>query len=77
MTNARGDLTDLEQRQLRDVYRTLRQLAETVEAPGVLAAVRLAVADLHSALEGQALEFDFYTHLWDDEQTESDQRLAS
>lgn len=77
MTNARGDLTDIELRQLKDVYRTLHQLAETVEAPGVLAAVRLAVADLHSALEGQALEFDFYTHRWDDEQTDADQRLAS
>jgi hypothetical protein len=77
MTNARGELTDIEQRQLKDAYRTLRQLAETVEVPGVQAAVRLAVADLHSALEGQALEFDFYTHRWDEERTDSDQALAS
>lgn len=77
MTNVRGELTDIEARQLRDVYRTLQQLAATVEAPGVLAAVRLAVADLHSALEGQALEFEFYTHRWDEEQTDTDQALAS
>jgi len=77
MTNARGELTDIEARQLRDVHKALRQLAETVEAPGVLAGVRLALADLTPALEGAALEFEFYTHLWDDEQTDADQRLAS
>ena len=77
MTNARGELTDLEQRQLKEAYRLLQQLAETVDVPGVQAAVRLAVADLHSALEGQALEFEFYTHRWDEERTDSDQALAS
>jgi Family of unknown function (DUF6052) len=77
MTNVTAELTDIEQRQLKDAYRLLRQLAQTVTVPGVQAAVRLAVADLHSALEGQALEFDFYTHRWDQDQADSDQALAS
>ncbi|MCT2586800.1 DUF6052 family protein [Actinophytocola gossypii] len=77
MTNARVELTELQVRQLRDCYRTLRGLAESVGAPGVRAAVRIAVADLHAALEGQALEFDLYTHRWDEESSAHDHTLAS
>lgn len=64
--SVRGELTGAEERQLLDMYQTLHHLAATCEVPAVLAAVRLMLAELHSALDGQALEFEIYTHRWAD-----------
>ncbi len=68
MTNAAGELTEYQRRQLLGCYGTLHELASTCEAPGVRAAVRAAVAEIHAALDGQALEFALYSrhHRHDD-----------
>jgi hypothetical protein len=62
--SARDELTGAQERQLRDCYATLHDLAGSVEVPSVLAAVRAALAELHAALDGQALDFEFYSHRW-------------
>ncbi|WP_049563100.1 DUF6052 family protein [Nonomuraea sp. SBT364] len=67
MTNA-DELSDKQERQLRDCYATLHELAETCGVPSVVAAARAAVAELHAALDGQALDFGFYSHKWSAEQ---------
>jgi hypothetical protein len=59
-----GELTEREQRQLRECYATLHELAATCAVPAVRAAARTAVAEVHVALDGQALEFEMYTHRW-------------
>ena len=43
-----------------DVYRVLSDLARTCQVPAVSASVRAALAPLHTALDGQDLEFDHY-----------------
>jgi hypothetical protein len=58
------ELTTKEQRQLRECYTTLHELAETCAVPSVRAAARAAVAEVHVALDGQALEFEMYSHRW-------------
>lgn len=60
-----GELTGLQEQQLLECYRTLHTLAG-VDVPAVRAAVRRAVAELQVALEGQAVVFEFYSHLWDE-----------
>jgi hypothetical protein len=77
MTNVPGELTGIEERQLLECYATLHRLAATCVAPGVLAAVRLALAELHAALDGEALEFEYYSHLWDGEPAGAGRALAS
>lgn len=62
MTSA--ELTTKERQQLRDCYTTLHELAASCGVPSVRAAARAAVAEVHVALEGQALEFEMYTHRW-------------
>ncbi|MER6949836.1 DUF6052 family protein [Nonomuraea sp. NPDC000554] len=59
-----GELTAREQQQLRECYATLHELAATCAVPAVRAAARAAVAEVHVALDGQALEFEMYTHSW-------------
>ncbi|WP_326821760.1 DUF6052 family protein [Streptosporangium sp. NBC_01639] len=59
-----GELTSREQQQLRECYATLHELAATCAVPAVRAAARAAVAEVHVALDGQALEFEMYTHRW-------------
>jgi hypothetical protein len=75
--SARGELTGTEERQLLDCYSTLHKLALTCEVPAVLAAVRIALAELHAAVDGQALEFEFYSHRWLAEPADTNQELAS
>ncbi|WP_410619976.1 DUF6052 family protein [Amycolatopsis sp. cmx-8-4] len=62
MTN--GELTEREQERLRECYATLHELAASCGVPAVRAAARAAVAEVHVALDGQALEFEMYTHRW-------------
>ena len=62
--NDRGELSGVQERQLRECYATLHYLAESCRVPSVRAASRMALAELHAALDGQALEFELYTHRW-------------
>lgn len=62
-----GELTLREQQQLRECYAALHELAATCEVPAVRAAARAAVAEVHTALDGQALDFEMYTHRWFEE----------
>ena len=59
-----GELTPREEQQLLECYATLHELAATCAVPAVRAAARAAVADVHVALDGQALEFEYYTSRW-------------
>lgn len=53
-------LTAEQELQLIESYRTLGLLADTCRVPAVLAAVRASLAELRVALDGQAVEFDYY-----------------
>jgi len=77
MTNGRGELSGVQERQLRECYRTLHQLVDSCDVPAVLAATRMALAELHAALDGQALEFEFYSHRWADGPVAAEPALAS
>ncbi|MFG2905119.1 DUF6052 family protein [Kitasatospora sp. NPDC048286] len=61
---AAARLSPEEEGQLRDCYRVLHGLAADCRVPSVRAAARAAVAELHAALDGQALDFEFYSHRW-------------
>jgi hypothetical protein len=58
------ELTAREQQQLRECYATLHELAATCAVPAVRTAARAAVAEVHVALDGQAMDFEMYTHRW-------------
>ncbi|MFB7915492.1 DUF6052 family protein [Streptomyces sp. NPDC056061] len=62
MTNAHPYLTTEQEQQLLDIYRVLSDLARTCQVPTVSAAVRAALAPLHTALDGQDLDHDHYRH---------------
>lgn len=62
--SVRSELSGKQERQLRECYATLQELAGSCEVPSVLAATRVALAELHAALDGQALHFEFYSHRW-------------
>lgn len=64
MTNALAELDAGEERELRHCYAALQELAASCAVPAVRAAARCAVAELHAALDGQALDFDYYGHRW-------------
>jgi hypothetical protein len=64
MTNALAELRTTEEHELRHCYAALHGLAASCAVPAVRAAARAAVAELHAALDGQALDFDFYGHRW-------------
>ncbi|MEU1287192.1 DUF6052 family protein [Kitasatospora sp. NPDC005856] len=59
-------LSPEEEERLRDCYRVLHGLAASCQVPSVRAAARAAVAELHAALDGQALDFEYYSHRWSD-----------
>ncbi|MGW5051311.1 DUF6052 family protein [Actinokineospora sp. NPDC004072] len=61
-----GELTAHEEQRLREAYAALHELAATCGVPGVRAAARAAVAEVHTALDGQALDFELYTARWRD-----------
>ena len=49
--------------QLLGSYRSLGRLEQSCTVPAVLAAVRAARAELRIALDGQAVEFEYYRGL--------------
>jgi hypothetical protein len=59
-----GELTERERQQLRDCYAILHELAANCGVPAVRAAARAAVAEVHVALDGQAMDFEMYTQRW-------------
>ncbi|GAA0948271.1 DUF6052 family protein [Nonomuraea longicatena] len=59
-----GELTTRERQRLRECYEALHELAATCAVPSVRAAARAAVAEVHAAMDGQALEFEMYTSRW-------------
>ena len=63
-TSGDGGLSAEQERQLLDCYAVLHRLALTCEVPSVRAATRSAVAQLHAALDGEALHFEYYSHHW-------------
>lgn len=56
-----------EEERLRRSYEDLKELAATCEVPSVRAAARAALAELHSALSGQALGYELYSGDWTQE----------
>ncbi|MFJ9829562.1 DUF6052 family protein [Streptomyces sp. NPDC101160] len=59
--NGQAELTEAQERELLDCYGALLRIVETVRVPGVQSAARMALAEVHAAVEGQALEFDLYS----------------
>lgn len=57
------ELTATERFKLVETYRHLQELA-TCGAPAVRSAARNAVAEVHAALDGQGIDFDYYSHRW-------------
>lgn len=68
--NGQAELTDKQERQLREVYHLLHELAVDCPVPAVAAASRNALAEVHTALVGQALEFEFYSQRWLEAETD-------
>ncbi|MFD6183021.1 DUF6052 family protein [Streptomyces goshikiensis] len=65
MTNDSSRLTPDQERQLLESYETLTRLAKECGVPAVHAALRGALAELRTALDGQAVEFDYYALVGD------------
>jgi len=62
--NGQAELTAAQELRLREVYAILHELAADCEVPAVVAAARAALAEVHTALAGQAIEFEFYSQRW-------------
>ena len=56
-----------EEERLRRSYEDLKELATHCEVPSVRAAARSALAQLHTALSGQALGYELYSSDWSEE----------
>ncbi len=56
-------LSPEEQQRLARVFADLKQLA-TSEVPSVRAAARAALAQVHTALNGQGLAYELYSSEW-------------
>jgi hypothetical protein len=59
-----ADISADHEAKLRRCYAVLKELAGECEVPSVRAAARMALAELFPALDGQALDFEFYSHRW-------------
>ncbi len=60
---ARPELSAAEQEKLQRVYDDLLQLASS-EVPAVAAAARAALAQVATALSGEGLHYELYSHRW-------------
>ena len=60
---ARPELGPDDVERLRRAYQDLKHLAGS-EVPSVAAAARAALAQVHTALNGQGLEYELYSDTW-------------
>jgi hypothetical protein len=52
-----------DQQRLKRVYDDLQLLAKS-EVPAVAAAARMALAQVHTALSGEGLDYELYSNRW-------------
>jgi Family of unknown function (DUF6052) len=64
MSEAGPRLTPEEEERLRRSYQDLKELATNCQVPSVRAAARAALAQVHTALSGQGLEYELYSAEW-------------
>lgn len=57
------ELSTDERAKLVQTYENLHELA-LCGVPSVRSAARCAVAEVHAALDGQGIEFEYYSHKW-------------
>ncbi len=62
MKYARPELTADDRRRLERAYEDLLELATSCEVPAVKAAARMALAQVHQALNGQGLRYELYSN---------------
>lgn len=62
---AKPQLSPAEQQKLKRVYDDLLELAGS-EVPAVAAAARAALAQVHTALNGEGLHYELYSNRWND-----------
>jgi hypothetical protein len=62
-TYAKPELSKAEAERLKRVYQDLQQLA-TSDVPAVAAAARAALAQVHTALNGEGLLYELYSKNW-------------
>jgi hypothetical protein len=67
MSEAGPRLTPDEEQRLLRCYADLKQLAAHCQVPSVRAAARAALAQVHTALNGQGLAYDLYSADWPEE----------
>jgi hypothetical protein len=72
MTNEKAELTVEQEQQLLECYAILHRLAESCTVPSVSAATRMALAELHAAIDGQALGFEYYSHRWSEKNSNAE-----
>jgi hypothetical protein len=60
---ARPELSEADQQKLRRVYDDLLALAAS-DVPAVAAAARAALAQVHTALNGEGLLYELYSKQW-------------
>ena len=59
----RSELSESEEERLRRVHDDLKVLAES-DVPAVAAAARAALAQVHTALNGEGLAYELYSNTW-------------
>ena len=62
MTYARAELSADHRQRLERAYDDLLELATACPVPAVKAAARLALAQVHQALNGQGLRYELYSN---------------
>ncbi|HLQ62417.1 MAG TPA: DUF6052 family protein [Candidatus Acidoferrales bacterium] len=66
MTYPRPELSDDHRRRLERAYEDLLELSVSCPVPAVKAAARLALAQVHQALNGQGLRYELYSNRFPD-----------
>ncbi|GHG38647.1 DUF6052 family protein [Streptomyces zaomyceticus] len=61
MTNAHSFLSPEQEARLLGAYTALKELSADCRVPAVGAAVTMALAELRTALDGQGVEFDYFS----------------
>ena len=63
MSYSKPELSEADQQKLRRVYDDLLDLAAS-DVPAVAAAARAALAQVHTALNGEGLLYELYSNKW-------------